>query len=108
MEHHVILLMSDKQLYVNSWGTQIILDTEAESLADISSITIKILKPDATILSKTGYVLSATSVKVYYITEEGDINQQGDYQFKAILEWVTPSKKLPTKPFTRDAIPEEF
>lgn len=96
--------MAIKELYVDSWGTQILFDTEAESLADVSSITIEITRPDATVIERTGYVYSSTSVKVYYRLQEGDLDQLGIYRFGGWLDWVSPSKHLPMVPFLRRVI----
>jgi hypothetical protein len=101
-------MADEKQLYTDSWGTQILLETLAVNLDDVSAITIKIEKPDGVILEKIGYIESEDSVNVYYITEEGDIDIAGNYRFKAELDWVTPSKHLPTVPFTRVAKDQEF
>lgn len=72
--------------YMNTVGLKIILDTGID-VSDSSSTIIKCRKPDKTVQLWSAEVDSENTSYIYHITETGDLDQKGDYELQAYVEF---------------------
>jgi len=75
----------DKYTYTNTVGLKIVLDTKLD-LSDISAAIIKCRKPDKTIESWSAEV-DPDKTCIYHVTQTGDLDQEGDYELQAYIEY---------------------
>lgn len=81
----------DKHIMVDTIGLDFIITIleNCEDIIDIStatSIDIYLTKPDGTLISKTGtLVTDGTDGKVKYTTVSGDLDQVGTWKIQAII-----------------------
>ncbi|OGH07413.1 MAG: hypothetical protein A2W22_03015 [Candidatus Levybacteria bacterium RBG_16_35_11] len=77
------------KIYINDIGTALILNT----LADISSATVinyKFKRPDGSTFLRTGsFVTNGADYLLRYITQDGDMDIDGDWQMQSYLEMPT-------------------
>ena len=76
----------DKYTYTNTVGLKIVLDTKID-LSDISAAIIKCRKPDKTIESWSAEVDTDNTSYIYHVTKIGDLDQEGDYELQAYIEY---------------------
>ena len=76
----------EKHTYINTVGLKIVLDTKLD-LSDISAAIIKCRKPDKSVEMWSAEVDSDNKTCIYHITETGDLDQKGDYELQAYIEY---------------------
>ena len=70
------------KIYVGDIGTEIIAET-GEDLSTATTTTIRVTKPDRTVVEWTGTVSDLTSIK--YVVINGDLNLTGTYKCQAYV-----------------------
>ena len=71
------------RVYVDSIGTEIILDTEV-AITSATYLSIQVKKPDETTAEWVGTVFENTKVK--YLLLAGDVDQTGEYALQVYVE----------------------
>jgi hypothetical protein len=79
--------MSDT-IFVGDKGTEILLDT-LEDITTATSVAIRVVKPDATVVSWTGAVSATTKVRYVTSLVTSDFDQSGTWILQAYV--VMPS-----------------
>lgn len=84
-------------LHVGDYGTRLTFtvvdrDGDVVDISTATTITVLMMKPDRTIASKTGLLLNTgTDGKLYYDLVDGDLDVEGDWNFKAEVTSSSPS-----------------
>lgn len=79
------------KVYVGAVGLELCLNTE-KSLAGVTLMKIKVLKPDGSRAEWPASQYDATSI--FYVTADGDLGDSGEYVFQPYVEWGPASKHL--------------
>lgn len=72
-------------------GLELRLNTE-KSLAGATLMMIRVLRPDGSRAEWPASQYDATSI--YYVTDDGDLGDHGEYVFQPYVEWGPASKHL--------------
>lgn len=75
--------MSDKRIYTNSIGTEIILDTGV-AIGSATVVNIQVQKPDGTTAQWDATVFEATKAK--HVIASGELDVPGDYDLQVYVE----------------------
>jgi hypothetical protein len=76
----------EKYTFVDTDGLKITLDTKID-LSDATNCIIKCSKPDESSENWAAQVDPDNNNYIYYVTQDGDLNQIGDYQLQAYVEF---------------------
>lgn len=83
-------------IFVGDKGTEIVLDT-SEDITLATSVSIRVVKPDATVVSWTGSIYSTTKVRYVSDLTTSDFDQQGEWVLQAYVvlpDWSGYGEKV--------------
>lgn len=83
--------MVSKELHVGDVGSAINMTVkDGSTLINLdNSVTFRFIKPDGTLVTKTGQITDAASGECRYVTESGFLDQAGDWKLQ--LQVITDS-----------------